>query len=124
MQKELTAQQVETLARFEQNFGTALRGGWSSPLGTSAVDILARTWEEVSGQRQQSRANCSFCVLTLLRDLGNMYLRATGKTLEDLAPSRTTVLRPAAPMKDVTPAKASKTTAAPRKSVKSKKSSK
>ena len=92
MNKQLTPEQVALLAPYEKHFGTAIRAGYCNYPGEQAIQTMRDVWAELTGTRYPYSAGCGFCLMNLVRDMGNLYYAASGRKPEDTAPSRTIVL--------------------------------
>ena len=71
----LSAEIMEALKPYERNFRTATEAQWSPALTSKDIDVLLKAWKEITGkERIGYRAGCSHCTLSLVTDLGSMYL--------------------------------------------------
>lgn len=68
-----TREQMQILAQWESNFGTAVRSNWARGIGRSATAQLHRIYTEATGDRRTLNASCGTCVLRLLKDAGRLY---------------------------------------------------
>lgn len=74
---KLTKEQFEALAPYEENFRTANRSetsGWSRHPGSAALDLMQRIYTNAVGPRPRLNKSCSHCILSLIRDMGRIWL--------------------------------------------------
>lgn len=68
-----TKEQMEVLSAYEQNFFTAIKADWSRSVGRTGVETLYNIWVCATGTLVKVNPNCSHCVLSLLKEIGNAY---------------------------------------------------
>lgn len=66
-------EQLNTLSAWEEHFRTAVNKNWSRNPGRSALLVIWETYTKVTGDRRRFSDNCSNCILSLLRDCGEIY---------------------------------------------------
>jgi len=71
----LSAAQMEALQPYERHFRQATGAQYCSALFEKDVKVLLAAWRELTGKdRVGYRAGCSHCTLSLVTDLGSIYL--------------------------------------------------
>lgn len=105
-ENKLTAAQLEALAPYERHFTKATEAAWCPYPGQQGIDLMLRTWEELTGHRYGYKPGCPNCLLNLVRDLGTIYFAQKA---------------PSVPAEAPTAPKASKTTPAKKNAPKTKK---
>lgn len=70
---KLTPAQMEALAPYERHFTKATEAAWCPYPGQAGIDLMLRTWEELTGHRYGYKPGCPNCLLNLVRDLGTIY---------------------------------------------------
>ena len=98
MNKELTKEQIERLAKYEEYFGCAVRSGYCSHPGEHAMEEMRAVWAELTGKTYPYNASCSTCMFNVVKDMGLLYFAAIGRSAWDKCNSKTYVLnKPAEP---------------------------
>lgn len=72
----LTAEQVETLSRFEgqdRPFTTALDAGYTRAIPQADLEVMSRVYHEAKGTTYKLHTGCSRCVFNFVRELAQMY---------------------------------------------------
>ena len=78
MKKQLTPDQLDQLKPFEQNMAQAAVIGSLRYPGASALEMLRKTWADLTGTTYPFREGCAECIVNLLRDLGLVYFAQLG----------------------------------------------
>lgn len=97
MNKQLNEDQIKALAPYESHFATAIRAGFASYPGEQAISKMRDIWTELTGSVYPMNASCSWCLMNLMRDLGQLYFAAVGKDPDNLVKKRTVVINRPAP---------------------------
>lgn len=71
---KLNNEQFEALKPYEQHFLTAVRSRWSRNPGSAALDTINEIYCAVTGSKLRLNKGCNHCVLTLIADMGAIYL--------------------------------------------------
>jgi len=72
---KLSGAQMEALQPYERHFRTATQAQWCPALFEKDVKVLLAAWKQLTGKdRIGYRAGCSHCTLSLVTDLGSIYL--------------------------------------------------
>jgi len=82
MTKKLTLAQLNSLKPYADYFRTAIRSGYASYPGEPAIKKMQAIWQELTGQTYPMSPSCSFCIMNLLTDMGNMYFAQRPKEKE------------------------------------------
>ena len=69
----MTDEQFNILAQFEHNFETALKANYSRYPGREGVDLIFRTYRDITGSRININRSCSVCILNLVKNAGKLY---------------------------------------------------
>lgn len=70
-----TKEQLDILAKYEDNFRTAINADWSRVVGRTGVATIWDIWVAATGTKIKTNPNCSHCVLMLLKDVGHLYFQ-------------------------------------------------
>ena len=70
---EMTDEQFNTLAQYEQYFKTALECNYSRYPGRVAVDTMFNIHRAITGSRLNLNRSCSVCVLNLIKSVAKLY---------------------------------------------------
>ena len=70
---QFTDEQMATLAKYEKNFLTAVRGRWALNPGTPALRLIHSIYTSATGDRRRLNTGCGNCILHLLQDCGMAY---------------------------------------------------
>ena len=80
---KLTPAQMEALAPYERHFTKATEAAWCPYPGQQGIDLMLRTWEELTGHKYGYKPGCPNCLLNLVRDLGTIYIAQKAAVLEE-----------------------------------------
>lgn len=69
----LTKEQLEALAPFEEHLRTAYKSGWARNITTGKFRSLKAVYDNITGKINNVNGGCGFCVLDMLRTLGQLY---------------------------------------------------
>ena len=69
----MTEEQFNFLARYEDNLRTAMTRKWARHPGVTAVKTIYNLLTELTGPRPRLNAMCQSCVLATLADAGKLY---------------------------------------------------
>jgi len=70
---EMTDEQFNTLAQYEQYYKTALECNYSRYPGRAAVDTMFNIHRAITGSRLNLNRSCSVCILNLIKSVGKLY---------------------------------------------------
>lgn len=72
----LTAEQLETLSRFEgqdRPFTTALDAGYTRAIPHADLELMSRIYHEAKGTSYKQHTGCTRCVFNFIKELATMY---------------------------------------------------
>ena len=69
----LTKEQMEALAPYEEHLRTAYKSGWARNITTGKFRSMKALYDNITGKNNNVNGNCGFCVLDMLRNLGQVY---------------------------------------------------
>lgn len=72
-QFDMTEEQFQFLARYEDNLRTAMTRKWARHPGVTAVKSIYNLLTELTGPRPRLNAMCQSCTLATLADAGKLY---------------------------------------------------
>lgn len=70
---KLTDKQFEALAKYEDNFRTAINSRWSRGISAAAYDFMREVYQSATGQTMPGRPSCGNCILRMLQAVGRLY---------------------------------------------------
>ena len=70
-----TREQIETLSTWEENFRTAIKAQWARNPGREALKTIYDIYTTATGDGRRFNDNCNHCILSLLKDCGDIYYR-------------------------------------------------
>lgn len=74
---KLTDEQFNALAPYEEHFKSACKNNdsrWSRHPGAAALDLMQSIYLSAVGQRPRLNKSCGHCILTLIHDIGLIWL--------------------------------------------------
>lgn len=71
---ELTNEQYNALLPYKEHFETATKAQWARNPGNAALDLIHSIYCQVTGLKTSMNKGCSHCILTLLKDMGRIFL--------------------------------------------------
>lgn len=74
--RKLTENEVAELAPFEERFRTAINADWARHPGVDGLKTIHTIYAKASGDISPVNANCSHCIVRLLKSAGRMYFEA------------------------------------------------
>lgn len=66
-------EQMEVLAKHEENFTRALNARWARNPGRAGLTEIYDALTAATGDNRHRNYNCQACILRLLRDVGKLY---------------------------------------------------
>lgn len=87
----LTEEQFNALAPYQSHFETMIRAKWARHPGSAALDLIHEIYCKVTGSTMKLNKGCSHCIMTLLNDMGRIFLadleeRKQNEKKVDIAP--------------------------------------
>lgn len=79
----MTDEQFNILAQYEPNYESALKANYTRYPGREAVDLMFRTYREITGSRININRACSVCLLNLVKNVGRLYFKEKERREEE-----------------------------------------